>query len=58
MAATIPIRIPAMVAPTSGIRSKNAITTPSGTAKGTPRSARTAQVPTPAMSEISRFPTT
>ena len=36
-AVTIPMTTPPIVAPTSGIRSRNAISTASGAANGTPR---------------------
>ena len=38
---TTPTSTPPIVEPTSGIRSKNAISTASGTANGTPRMLRT-----------------
>ena len=58
MNATVPIRIAAIVAPASGIRSRIATTSPSATAYGTPMMISTIVVEPPAIRLINRFPVT
>ena len=58
MKATTPIRIAAIVAPASGIRSRIATISPSATAYGTPSISRTIVVRLPAIRLISRLPVT